>query len=119
MPKQQGSRSWIDASNLILGVLLICLPWIAGPINQAIEWNAWIVGGLVVFNAGCALAGFAAWEEWTNVLLGLWAVICPWVFGFEANVAATLTYVALGSAVAVLAAIQLWLVNRQLPGVTV
>ena len=118
MQKQISSRSWIDATNLVFGVILFCVPWVVGPATQAVEWNAWIVGGLVAFNAGCALTGFAAWEEWTNLLLGLWAAISPWLFGFQGNVGATWTYVIVGCVVAAFAGIQLWLVNRQPPGVT-
>jgi hypothetical protein len=60
---------------------------ILGSSTQVADWNAWIVGGLVVFNAGCALTGFAAWEEWTNPVLGLWAAASPRLFGFQGNVA--------------------------------
>ena len=117
MQKQLKPRSWIDGTNLILGAILFAIPWVVAPATQAIAWNAWIVGGLVAFNAGCALAGFAAWEEWTNLVLGLWAAISPWLFGFQGDPAATWTYVTLGCVVAALAAVQLWLVNRQPPGV--
>jgi hypothetical protein len=119
MQKLPSSRSWIDGTNLVLGAILFCLPWVILPTTQAIEWNAWIAGGLVAFNAGCALTGFAAWEEWTNLVLGLWVAISPWLFGFQGNVAATWTYVVLGCGVATLAGVQLWLVNnREPPGVT-
>jgi SPW repeat len=117
MRKQPSTRSWIDGTNLLLGAVLFCIPWMIAPHTQAVEWNAWTVGGLVAFNAGCALAGFAAWEEWTNLILGLWALISPWMFGFQANVGATWTYVILGGVVAILAGVQLWLANQR-PGVT-
>ena len=113
MQRQLSTESWIDGTNLVLGVILFAIPWMTGPATQAVEWNAWIVGGLVAFNAGCALVGFASWEEWTNLLLGLWAAISPWLFGFQGNAAATWTYVILGGSVAVFAGVQLWLANRQ------
>ncbi len=113
MRSQVRTRSWIDTTNLVLAVMLFCAPWVVGPASAGGEWNAWIVGGLVAFNAGCALTGFAAWEEWTNLGLGMWAVISPWVFGFQGNSAATSTSVILGCGVAGFAAIQLWLLNRQ------
>jgi SPW repeat len=117
MQKQLSSESWIDGTNLCLGVILFGIPWVVASATQAVDWNAWIVGGLIAFNACCALVGFAAWEEWTNLVLGLWAAISPWLFGFQGNVGATWTYVILGCAVGTLAAVQLWLINRQLPGV--
>ena len=117
MQKQQSGRSWVDAANLTLGAILFCLPWIFGPARQAVEWNAWIVGGVIAFNASCALIGFAAWEEWTNLGLGLWAAITPWALNFQTNIDATWSYVILGCCVAGLAAFDLWLVNRHPPRV--
>ena len=116
MQKQPRTRSWIDGTNLVLGVILFSFPWIFVPATQAVEWNGWIVGGLVAFNATCALTGFAAWEEWTNLTLGLWVAISPWLFGFQANIGATWSYVILGTLVAALAAYQLWLANQQRQG---
>jgi uncharacterized membrane protein HdeD (DUF308 family) len=118
MQRQRNTRSWIDGTNLIIGILLFIVPWVAGPPTNAVFWNAWIVGGLIAFNAGFALSALAAWEEWTNLVLGVWAAISPWLLGFQANVGATWTYVVLGCAVAVLAAVQLWVVDRRPPGVT-
>ncbi len=117
MQKQPRTRSWIDGTNLTLGTVLFCLAWASGPRLQAAEWNAWIVGGLIVFNAACAIAGFAAWEEWTNVILGSWVVISPWALGFQGNAGVTWTYVLLGCGVAGLAAVQLRLAARGRPEV--
>jgi SPW repeat len=120
MRTQSNSRSWIDVTNLVLGMILFCLPWTIGMAEGAIGWNAWIIGGVVAFNAACAVVGLAAWEEWTNLILGLWAVMAPWLFGFERNVDATSTFVLLGFGMAGLAIAQLWLVNRQeQPGLTI
>jgi hypothetical protein len=30
-----------------------------------------------------ALAAFAVWEEWLNLVAGLWLVVSPWILGFE------------------------------------
>jgi hypothetical protein len=118
MQRQPNARSWIDVTNLILGAILFIVPWVAVSATESVSWNAWVVGGLVMFNAGCALTGFATWEEWTNVVLGLWAAISPWLFGFQTNVSATWTYVVLGGVIAGLAAVQLWTVDRHSPGLT-
>ncbi len=115
MRQQPRTRSWIDGTNLVLGMAVFCLPWVVGPATQAANWNAWTIGGLVAFNATCALIGFSAWEEWTNVVLGSWTAISPWIFGFGAHVGSAWTYVTLGCAVAALAAAQLWLLYQQ-PG---
>ena len=118
MQKQLDTRSWIDVTNLILGAILFLAPWVVGPTAHAAQWNAWIVGGLIVVIAGSALSMFATWEEWSNLALGLWAAVSPWLFGFQTNAGATWTHVIVGCAVFALAAVQLWLVSRRPPGVT-
>lgn len=118
MQKQSGTQSWIDITNLIFGAALFVAPWFMGPAAHAVQWNAWIVGGLVACLAAGALASFAAWEEWSNLTLGVWAAISPWLFGFQADASATWTHLIIGCAVAALAGTQLWLINRQSPSVT-
>ena len=117
MQMQANTQSWIDTTNLVLGAALFCVPWIVGPGTPSANSNAWIVGGLVAFNAGCALVGFAAWEEWTNTILGLWAAISPWIFGFQGNIDATWTYVVLGLVIAGLSGFQLWILGKDARGV--
>lgn len=115
MQKEPHARSWIDFTNLIFGGLLFGLPWVLGNPSAAVEWNAWIVGSVVAFNAAFAIAGFAAWEEWTNLGLGAWAAITPWLFGFAGNLGATASFVVVGCVVASLAGAQLWVVGQR-PG---
>ena len=44
-----------------------------------------------------------AWEEWTNVVLGVWLAISPWVLGFSSHFAAMVNAVIVGVVVAALA----------------
>ena len=37
--------------------------------------------------ASAALAAFAVWEEWLNLIAGLALMISPWVLGFQDNTA--------------------------------
>jgi SPW repeat len=53
-----------------------------------------------------ALAAFAVREEWLNLIVGLWALVSPWVLGFQGTTAMTV-HVIIGAAVAILAAIEL------------
>src|SRR5947199_4934511 len=59
----------------------------------------------------------AEWEEWINLLLGLWVLVAPWALGFAESVGAMGNHVAVGIVVAALAAIELWLVHRKPPHV--
>jgi hypothetical protein len=47
-------------------------------------------------------------EEGANVVLGIWAVIAPWVLGFTTVSNAALVHVIAGLVVAVIAAGSLW-----------
>jgi hypothetical protein len=109
---------YIDWINLLLAIALVVSPWVTGFSGAAMS-NA--VGGGIVIGAIAiaALVSFAQWEEWLNLLLGLWLLISPWVLGFTGNAGAMWTHVVIGLAVAALAAIELWLVQRHPPARTV
>jgi hypothetical protein len=65
-----------------------------------------------------AMVAFTQWEEWINLALGIWAAIAPWALAFSGGAAATGVHVAIGLAVAVLAAARLWFMHRTPPRVT-
>jgi hypothetical protein len=71
-------------------------------------WNAIIVGFVIAALAIAALTAFAIWEEWLNLIVGLWALISPWVLGFQGTTAMTVHFM-IGVAVAALAAIEIWI----------
>jgi hypothetical protein len=106
------SAKLCDVANLVLGAILFISSWIfgSGPASQ----NAFVCGVVIVVISLAALAAFAVWEEWLNLILGLWLVIAPWVLGFTGT-AATNVHVAVGSIVAILAAIELWLLHQGPP----
>ena len=64
------------------------------------------------------LVAFAEWEEWLNLIAGLWVVVSPWVLGFQDATTTMRVHLVIGLAVAVLAAIEIYLVHRGRPGVT-
>ncbi|HET6839516.1 MAG TPA: SPW repeat protein, partial [Bradyrhizobium sp.] len=79
--------------------------------------NANIAGLAIAGLAIAALAAFAVWEEWLNLIVGLWVLISPWVLGFQGTNAMTV-HVVIGAAVAMLAAIELWLLSQNPPRLT-
>ncbi len=105
-----------DVANLILGAFLFVSPWIFGFPAGASE-NANIAGIVIAILAIAALAAFAVWEEWLNLIVGLWTLVSPWVLGFQGTTAMTV-HVLVGAAVAVLAAIELWLMSQNPPRLT-
>jgi hypothetical protein len=107
-----------DVANLILGAFLFFTPWIFGLEAGKVSENAMIAGIIIVVLAIAALAAFAVWEEWVNLIVGLWVLISPWVLKFQANATAVKIDVIVGIAVAVLAAIEIWIMSQNPPRLT-
>ena len=106
-----------DVANLVLGAILFISPWMFGFDAKWASENAYITGIVIAVLAIAALAAFAVWEEWLNLIVGLWAVVSPWVLGFQGTTAMTV-HVVIGAAVAVLAAIELWMMSQNPPRLT-
>jgi hypothetical protein len=107
-----------DVANLILGVILFFAPWIfnfdAGKVSQ----NAMIAGIVIAVLAIAALAAYAVWEEWLNLIVGLWVLVSPWVLQFQGATREMTVHVIIGIAVAVLAAIEIWIMSQNPPRLT-
>jgi SPW repeat len=116
----ENSKSTIacDVVNLILGAFLFITPWLFNYAPGAESWNAWIAGAVIAALSVVALSAFAEWEEWLNLVVGLWVIVSPWVLSFSANATAMWTNVIVGIVVAVLAAVEIWLTHGATPRVT-
>jgi hypothetical protein len=106
-----------DVANLVLGAILLVSPWLFGFDAGKISQNANISGLVIAILAIAALAAFAVWEEWLNLIVGLWTLVSPWVLGFQGTTAVTV-HVLIGAAVAVLAAIEIWMITQNPPRLT-
>jgi hypothetical protein len=104
------NAKWCDVANLVLGALLFLSPWILGFAGKASQ-SAHISGIVIAVLAIAALAAFAVWEEWLNLIVGLWTLASPWVLGFQGTTAMTV-HVIIGAAVAILAAIEIWMMSQ-------
>jgi SPW repeat len=102
-----------DVGNLILGGILFFSPWLFSFAAGVETQNAVIAGIVIAVLSIAALAAFAIWEEWLNLIVGLWLIISPWVLKFQATTAMRVD-VAIGIVVAVLAAVEIWM-TMQLP----
>jgi len=114
MNNQWTNAKLCDVANLILGAILFLSPWIfafaAGPQSQ----NAFACGIVIVVLSIAALSAYTIWEEWVNLVVGLWTIVSPWLLGFQATTAMTV-HVIIGVLVAVLAAIELWMMHQNPP----
>jgi SPW repeat len=97
-----------DVANLILGMILFFSPWLFG-LSAGAQWHtASIIGIFIAVSSIAALAAFAVWEEWLNLIVGLWLIASPWLLGFQDSDAMTIDVV-IGAAVAALAAFEAWI----------
>ena len=106
-----------DVANLILGAVLFASPWMFSFDAGWVSENAYISGIVIAVLAIAALAAFAVWEEWLNLIVGLWVLVSPWILGFQGTTAMTV-HVIIGAAVAILAAIELWMMSQIPPRLT-
>ena len=97
-------KHWQDPVSVIAGLWLAVSPWVlAYQTETRPMWNAVILGGLIALIALYALYRVFAWEEWANLLLGVWLLVSPWVLGFSALQVITLNAVIVGALVGALA----------------
>jgi hypothetical protein len=121
LEKKWRKESTLDLINLVLGIGLISAPWVFGFTGvEMANRNAWIAGVVIGVTSITALVSFAEWEEWVNLVLGLWVTISPWALSFHLTISETAVraQVALGLVIAVLAAVQLWMMHRAPPRIT-
>jgi hypothetical protein len=98
------NKRWQDWVNLILGIWLFLSPWILGfrPEIPAQSWNFWIIGAAFFVFAVAALNMRTLWEEWVNLVLGIWLIVSPWVLRYSGTVTARDDAVIVGIIVGVL-----------------
>lgn len=120
---------WQDWTTLALAIWLFISPWVlrfggprvigsgahsaaggasSGQIDaiNAGAWNAWVLGAVVFLIALSILGKASLWQEWVNIVLGVWIFIAPMVLGFtHAAPSAAREHWVLG---AVLVAISIW-----------
>lgn len=96
----ENNQRWQDWVILALGVWLFFAPFFMayGSATGAAAWDSYVVGALVAVSAVSALwTPESLSEKWVNVVLGLWLVMAPFAFGFDASEAvATWNHVVVG-----------------------
>jgi hypothetical protein len=103
-----------DVANLILGAILVASPWMFTFASGAQTQDAVATGIVIMVLSIAALAAFAVWEEWLNLIVGLWAIASPWVLKFQGSHAMRV-HVVIGILVAALAALELWIMFQHPP----
>ena len=97
-------KHWQDPLSGLPGVWLLVAPWVLGFAQSTTPTaNSTLVGMALMATALGATFVPRAWEEWTEVALGAWLVISPWVLGFASLQRPMMNAVVVGIAVLVLA----------------
>lgn len=109
-------RSWEDWFGMLLGVLIVVSPWFPlQPANEVMNaerstmvLNTFVVGMLVFGLAQLEYVALQRWEEVGEIVLGLWLIASPWIFGYSGDEFLRVWHVVLGAVVVLLGALQLW-----------
>ena len=102
-------RSWEDWFGMALGLAIALSPWAASDnVSHAAVWNAALVGVLVFFLAELEYVALRRWEETGQILLGLWLVLSPYIFGYFNAGGLRFWHSTLGGLVILLAVLELW-----------
>lgn len=109
-------RTWEDWLGMLLGVLIIMSPWFPTQTGREVGdgnlglmvLNAFIVGILVLGLAQLEYVALQRWEEVAQIVLGLWLIASPAVFGYANDTVLLLMHSVLGVLVVLLGALQLW-----------
>src|ERR1700709_1942926 len=80
------------------------------------DWCGMLLGVLIAFTIGILVFGLAQleyialqrWEEVAEIVLGLWLIASPYIFGYSGDGLLRLWHSSLGGVVVLLGALQLW-----------
>ena len=110
--KKWRNESALDLYNVVLATLLFASPWMFSLTNGTARMDFWICSAAVVAISLGAIFAYANWEEWANLLFGLWLIASPWVLGFSQTRAVHFA-VGIGAVMAFLALLELWLMYEK------
>ena len=107
-------RSWEDWVSMLIGVLIGFSPWLADQQgDQAVIWNAILVGAVVLVLAQLEYVSLQRWEEIGEIIVGLWLIASPFIFGYAEAGPLRYWHFVLGAIIALLATWELWQDWRQ------
>ena len=109
-------RTWEDWLGMLLGFLIIVSPWFPTQMGHDVVegerslmiLNAFTVGILVLGLAQLEYTALQRWQEGAQILLGLWLIASPAIFGYANDGMMLFWHSALGVLVVLLGALQLW-----------
>jgi hypothetical protein len=108
------NESVLDLYNLLLAILLFVSPWFLARASGTAVVDLRASGAAIALMSLAAIFAYASWQEWANLLLGIWLIVSPWLLGF-AHTRAMHYSIGVGVTVAFFSALELWLVYDAAP----
>ncbi|AJA63117.1 SPW repeat protein [Bradyrhizobium japonicum] len=107
-------RTWEDWCGMLLGALIVASPWF--PIQDhapVIERQVMVLNtvaiGLVVFGLSqLEYVALQRWQEVATIVVGLWLIVSPYVFGYSGEGFLRIYHTSLGAVAVILGVLQLW-----------
>ena len=94
---------------MLIGLLIGFSPWLADQEGyQAVNWNAILVGAVVLVLAQLEYVSLQRWQEIGATILGLWLIASPFIFGYAEAGPLRYWHFVLGALTVLLAAWALW-----------
>ncbi|HWJ93674.1 MAG TPA: SPW repeat protein [Telluria sp.] len=104
MALHYSTRRWQDQLILLMGVLLMISPFALGyPSTSPPALNAYIAGAIMAILATFDLYRTYVWAVLTNLVVGVWVAVSPWLIGLVQDRPMTWTLLVIGVATVVLA----------------
>ena len=109
-------RTWEDWGGMLLGVLIVLSPWFPAETGHEVVdaerslviLNTVTIGLLVFGLAQLEYVALQRWEEVAAIVLGLWLIASPYIFGYSSDGLLRFYHSSFGGLVVLLAALQLW-----------
>ncbi len=111
----------VDVVNFALGVFLFLSPWLLDFTSALATGTSWMAGATIAIVAAFSIAdvfetvsvpAVFEQEEWINLVVGLWVMVCSWILGFQGDAGARNVHLVVGLVIAIIAAVELWLLRR-------
>ncbi len=67
----------LDVYNCILASFLFVSPWLFRYASFDARIDIWASGAVIALVSLVSLVAFSGWQEWLNLLLGIWLVASP------------------------------------------
>ena len=77
--KKWRRESVLDLYNLLLAMFLFVSPWLFLSASGKATMDLRASSTAIAVISLAAMTAFSYWEEWANLLLGIWLLLSPWV----------------------------------------